>query len=264
MNKEEFRLLHHKAANLNEDVMSRYYGIKANKNAPVRLDEVTLNRILDKHGKNGLIAVSANRSDKDEETNVRNTQSLINDLKSSGYSYLPTYGGYRGTNGVEDSYEPSFVVFNYGVNGEPTDFEGLYEFALEICKKYEQDSVLVKYPNQPPIYVDADGNKVNRTESDKYWKNDPKQAFFTSLKNYNEVDKEVEAKLKGMFKTYCNKNHIPQTAENFEKFMNDNRNAIDNIGKRYTYDIQFECYVNPMPCQLTEMMRRNGEVMIWD
>ena len=38
------------------------------------------------------------------------------------------------------------------------------------------------------------------------------------------------------------------------------------VGGRFTSDIQFEnrMYVNPMPCQLSERMRRKGEVMIWD
>ena len=38
------------------------------------------------------------------------------------------------------------------------------------------------------------------------------------------------------------------------------------VGRRFTSDIQFEnrMYVNPMPDQLSERMRRKGEIMIWD
>ncbi len=263
--KEEFRKLHQKASSVNEDVMKRFYGIDSNHNKPVRIDEVTLDRVLKKHGDNGMINISANRSDASQEENDAQTKLLIDDLKKSGYSYLPTYGGYRGTDGVEDDYEPSFVVFNYGTDGQPRDFEELERFAIELCKKYNQDSVLIKAPGKAPIYVNGGGSKVNSRESDKSWKNDPNQEFFTSFKNKNAVDDEIRSKLMGQYKSYCHKNNIPVSKEGFEKYYNEHLKDVDSIGKRYTYDISFdECYVNPMPCQLSERMRRKGEVMVWE
>lgn len=157
--KEEFRKLHQKASSINEDVMKRFYNIESNHNKPVRIDEVTLDRVLKKHGDNGMINISANRSDATQEENDANTKSLINDLKNSGYSYLPTYGGYRGTDGVEDDYEPSFVVFNYGVDGKPRDFKELEKFAIEMCNKFHQDCVLIKAPGKDPIYVNSGGGE---------------------------------------------------------------------------------------------------------
>lgn len=148
--KEIFREAHRKAINENEDVMKRFYGILSNGNAPVQLNEVTLDRILNKHGNNGLVSISANRSDDTTEQNEISTRNLIGDLKRSGFSYLPVYGGYRGTDGVEDDYEPSFVVFNYDINGNATDFNDLMAFAVEMCGKYNQDSVLIKAPNKSP------------------------------------------------------------------------------------------------------------------
>lgn len=264
-NKENFRKLHKKAVTEKEDVMKRFYGIMSNKNKPVQIDEVTLDRVINKHGQNGLINISANRSDEPQEVNDKNTRELISDLQKSGYSYLPTYGGYRGKNGIEDDYEPSFVVFNYTENGEQRDFDELKQFGIELCKKYNQDSVLIKAPQESPIYMNGDGIKVNRKESDKVWKNDPKQEYFTSFKDKGEVNKEIEQKLKGKYKTYCHRNNIQPTKAGFEKFYIEHLNDISSIGKRYTYDIVFnECYVNPMPCQLTERMRRKGEIMIWN
>ena len=262
--KEQFRRLHEKASTENEDVMNRYYNIPTNQNKPVRIDETTLDRILNKHGRNGLINISANRSDMPQEDNIVNTKSLISDLKNSGYSYLTTYGGYRGEDGVEDDYEPSFIVFNK-TNGEKRDFEELRQFAILLCGKYNQDSVLIKAPNVNPIYVDYNGQKVNKTESDIVWKNDPKQEYFTSLKSQNEVDEEICNKLMGQYKSYCHKNNIPFTKSGFENFYNTHLNDIETIGKRYTYDIRFEGrYVNPMPCTRTERMKRKGEIMIWE
>lgn len=263
--KEEFRLKHSKAASVNEDVMKRFYGISTNGNKPVLVEKITINRIINKHGNNGLVTVSANRSDLSKEENDENAKKLIDDIKKSGYSYLPTYGGYRGTDGVEDSYEPSFVIFNHTSDGKTGDFEKLRDFALYVCDKYNQNSVLIKAPNNPPIWVDKDGNKVNKKEGNKVWKNDPTQEYFTSLKSKDAVDKEIREKLMGKYKTYCHKNGIPLTKDGFEKFYNDHLNDIKSIGRRYTYDISFdECYVNPMPCQLSERMRRVNEIMIWE
>ena len=263
--KEAFRKLHERATTANEDVMNRFFFFFFNHNKPVRIDEVTLDRVLNKHGKDGMINISANRSDMPQERNDAKTRELIDDLKKSGYSYLPTYGGYRGKNGVEDDYEPSFVVFNYNVDGEQRDFEQLKQFGLNLCGKYDQDSVLIKAPGQAPVYLNRNGEKVNSRESEKHWKNDPKQEYFTSFKSKEGVDKEIRAKLMGKYKTYCHKNNIPVTKDGFEEYYQEHLTDIDSIGKRYTYDITFEArYVNPMPCQLSERMRRKGEVMIWN
>lgn len=263
--KESFRRNHKLAKTLKEDVMKRFYGISSNHHKPVKINEVTLDRVLQKHGDNGMINISANRSDQPKEVNDEKTRELISDLKQSGYSYLPTYGGYRGKDGIEDDYEPSFVVFNYNTSGEPTDFEELRQFGIYLCGKYNQDSVLIKAPDKAPIYCNSEGEKVNDRESKKYWKNDPTKEFFTSFKSKEAVDDEIRAKLMKMYKHYCMDKGIARTQKGFEKFYQEHLNDIDSIGRRYTYDIEFnECYVNPMPCQLSERMRRKGEVMIWE
>lgn len=263
--KEAFRLKHAKASSINEDVMKRFYNIPTNGNKPVLLEKITIDRIIDKHGKDGLISLSANRSDMPKERNDEKTKELIADIRKSGYSYLPTYGGYRGTNGVEDDYEPSFIVFNHTSDGKSGDFEKLRQFAIDMCGKYEQNSVLIKAPNNPPILVDQNGNKVNTKESNKVWKNDPTQTYFTSLKSKEAVDQEIREKLMRQYKSYCHKNNLPITKDGFEKFYNEHLNDIKTIGRRYTYDISFdECYVNPMPCQLSERMRRVNEIMVWE
>lgn len=266
LNKEDFRKLHQETLNENEQVMKRFYNIPTNKNKPILIEKVTLDRILQKHGSNGMINISANRSDKPKEYNDQKTSSLIQDIKDSGFSYLPTYGGYRDKEkGIEDDYEPSFVVFNYDAKtGKPRDFQELYRHAVEWCAKYEQHSVLIKAPNKAPIYVNGNGEKVNSTESNTYWKNDPKQEFFTSFKSKEEVDKEIREKLMGRYKSYCHKNNIPITKDGFEEYYKEHLNDIDSIGRRYTYDINFECYINPMPLQLTERLSRYGEIMIWE
>ena len=191
--KEEFRKHHQKAMTANEDVMKRFYGITSNNYKPVRIDEITLDRVLKKHGKNGMINISANKSGEPQKLNDEQTRSLIKDLKQSGYLFLPTYGRHKGYDGLDYEYEPSFIVFNYDKNGNSKNFEQLRQFALALCGKYNQDSVIVTAPEKSAIWVDIDGNEVSKTE-----------------------------------------------------------NGFD------------ECCVNPMPCQLSERMRRKNEVMFWE
>ncbi|MDY2943347.1 MAG: hypothetical protein SOT07_06600 [Paludibacteraceae bacterium] len=159
--KEEFRLKCKKATNENEDVMKKYWNINRKGNyAPILLEKITIDRLMKKHGDNGFIIISANRSDESEEYNVQKTQELITDLKLSKYSYLPVYGGRKGKDGV-DNYEPSFIVFNYDKNGNPKNWEQLRSLAIKLCSTYAQDSVFVQGPNESPIYLDADGKKTD-------------------------------------------------------------------------------------------------------
>lgn len=72
--KEGFRQSHKKSTCMTEDVMNRFYDIKTNGNKPVLVEKITLNRLLNKHGANGMINISANRSDLDRETNDENTK----------------------------------------------------------------------------------------------------------------------------------------------------------------------------------------------
>ena len=251
--------------NINEDVMRKYYGIKANMCRPIRIDEkITLDRVINKHGDNGYVSISANRSENDDETNAARTRSLLSDIKKSGYAYLPTYGGYRAPDGSEvGDYEPSFLVFNYDKSGEELDFDRLRQLAIDWCGKYNQDCVMVKAPQEAPIYLDRDGMKVNSSESDKVFKNDPNQEYFTSLKDKPEVDSEINGKLMGKYKTYCHRNNIPVTREGFEEWKEDHLTDIDSIGRRFTNDIQFECYINPIPQNLNEMRMRGNEIYPW-
>ena len=240
-----------KANTIYENVMQRYYGIEYNQYRPVLLKEVNLDRILKKHGTNGFVCISANRSDYPQEVNDKNTKRLICDIKRSGYSYLPTYGGYRNNEtGVMDDFEPSFLVFNYTENGDGDDFENLRNFALQMCGKYEQHSVMIKYPNAAPTWEDKNGNRVSTHSTTTYRKNDPTKEYFTSLQSKEDIeDKEKQYTSKRTGKT---------------KYP---------ISKRFTYDISdtpventesvLEFYVNPLPINLLEEQRRKGEIMIW-
>ena len=222
----------------NKSVMKKYYNIDTNPYSPKPITESSINRILNKHGKEGMAIISANRSNEKDETekdrnetnriNKKNTRALIDDIKASGFGYIQVYGGYRGTDGVVDDYEPSFIVTAFNRDAEKQEIDKLYNFAIEMCGKYEQNSILFKAPNEAPNYYDKNGVKVNKSSSNNTIVNDLTQEFFTSLIKTQNID-------------------------------NDNPER----SKRFTYDIQFEgksygIYLNPGPTTYSERVRRRG------
>lgn len=88
--KEDFRKRHQKANSFKEKVMECFYGIPTNDNKPVLIERVTLDRVLKKHGTNGMINISANRSDMSQERNDEKTRELIEDIKQSGF-FISSY-----------------------------------------------------------------------------------------------------------------------------------------------------------------------------
>lgn len=193
----------------------KYNSLDLLKNGLYRIDELKLNR-LSKHGENGYIVVSTNRSDI-HSSNKKNdlTDEYINFLKTKNiedteeirqkwlsqrnkicdkeldkrlrselpYSFSSVFGGYHGTDNVSDSFEPSYIIFNYNKKGKPYEsFDGLYKLALEICAEYKQDSVYVCKPNEAPIYVDRHGNQVNSTSSNDFKYNRDDEMFYTTTK----------------------------------------------------------------------------------
>ena len=272
--KELFRKDHREIRNMNENVLARFFGKSHRHTAPVPINEVTLDRIINKHGVDGLIIVSANRTGMPKEYNDEKTKALIDDLRNSKYSFLPTYRGYRNLDtGVEDDYEVSFIVFNHDTSGRTYPFEELYKFGLRLCGEYDQDSITVKAPNDPPMHIDRDGNKVNNNgESEKVYKNSPREKFFTSLKSKEEAEEEIKQRLKSAYKKYRND---PFNKDSFDTWFDKHRKDADFVGKRWTYDIRYkdeneenaqnECriYLNPMPDQINEHRSRGNELTYW-
>lgn len=193
------------------------------------LAEGGVNRIL-AHGKDGMIIISANRSgiesyvegndlsaeykqwlslnkesDNEENRNrflsIRNKeaeQNLKRDLQNSPFAYSPVYGGYHGSDGVDDSFEPSFIVYchgkRYSTDKEP--FEKLYNFAIELCRKYKQDSVYVQAPNEAPVWIGQNGEKLSGISSNNFKINDFSQQYYTTINRSkrNTTDMGLETK----------------------------------------------------------------------
>ena len=105
---------------------------------------------------------------------------LRDDIHDAGFSYTPVYGGYRMKETGEESHEPSYVVYCYNRNGGLVKFDYLEQFGVEMCRKYKQESVYVQRPGEPPVYLDYNGNQINRTSSDNFKFNRDQEEFFTT------------------------------------------------------------------------------------
>lgn len=234
---------------------------------PVLNEKINTSRILARHGKTGFAILSANRSDRDSDYNETATARLLKDIQSKGYRYIPVYGGYVGTDGVEDDYEPSFIVFPYRAghsvmaSSEPEleDFEVFEDYMLSLCGKYLQDSILIVRPGEPPCYFDRTGKIVSSTSSSRLVANDPRQAFFTSYKPKTEVDKERDMEVARLRRRY--RKEKPDMT--FDEFISKEL----KLGRRFTMDIQFECrkdlFTAPAPTSYGELIRRrcSGEIL---
>ena len=169
-----------KEEKIQENNIKCYALTETNNTLPVPiLEKSNAKRLIDKHTKDGYVILSACRGFEDfnldssddndickhNTINNKRTKELIADIQQRNFSYTPAYGGFIENNGdsnSEEVYEQSVIVYPYKKDNT-YNFDELYEFALEMCKKYNQDSVLIKQPNDLPKYVKQDGIVGNRT-----------------------------------------------------------------------------------------------------
>lgn len=239
-----------------------------------KIDEGGLNRIMS-HGKYGFIIISANRSEiysdypkndltpqyeewceregKDifskenmdfwlKQRNKTEDKRLLSDLMSSEYAYTPVFGGYKGKDNVTDNFEPSYIVYCHAKEDSNAylNFQKLLEFGLSLVRKYKQDSVYVQKPNnEPPIYLDGEGNKVNSKESNDFKFNRYTEKYFTIDKRKKRIT-----------------NDYPDET---------GKGRLESMPQRFTADIQFESlYRKAAPSTYFNRMKRSkvGEVFI--
>jgi hypothetical protein len=212
------------------------YGYDHNGSRLQPLTEATVDRIL-QHGQDGMIILSADRVERSESENYQKRHELLGDIKAMNLSFIVVYGGYRDLKANPPKTangETSFVIPAHYRNGEKVPWDIMFQFAKDMCGKYDQDSVLVQEPGKGPIYIDHDGNKVMDLGGPVV-KNDLKQEYFSSLikaKHYDEAN--------------------PDRLKRFS-FTEPKTESV--------------LLVNPPPCTQGEMRRRGaeGEIFaLWD
>lgn len=142
-----------------------------------RLVETTLNRLVTDHNK--YVMISASRGDKTKEENNRRFSELKNKVWKAGYSYIPVYGGY--IEGNVEVYEQSLVVVP---KNKDQDFSQLVDDMISIGKYYEQEAILVKFPDDYPVYYNLITNTYGEPFNGELKLNDVAQKYFTSLKKH--------------------------------------------------------------------------------
>ena len=212
-----------KARNVGNFLGECYLEGTYNKANIISINEVNAKSLISRHSKDGYIIISPCRGgsdfgldasisgDKEKLSNINKgrIREMVDMLKKSNYSYTPTYGGFienQGTDKEENVYERSFVIYNRYKDGSVGDFKDLYEFGLKLSRMFNQDSFLVKAPNEKPKYITKDGNVDMEFGNDVSF-NDLQQAYFTDLhKNtdkYKDMDKRTPTRF-SFLESYIN------------------------------------------------------------
>lgn len=127
------------------------------------------------------------------------TKALIQDLKNSGFGYIPLYGGYKESGDVQ-VYEKSFMVFPVTRDQKPLPFSTLMDEMVKLGGEdyYRQDAILIKPPHEAPYYYvttahsETPGDPMIPVGTEQRWfgkeskLNDVAQAYFTSLNKVGE------------------------------------------------------------------------------
>lgn len=196
LTEQEFKEVLTNALRESVDQLTSFYGGTRNRALPIPLTETNAQRVIDRHSGNGYIIISACRGGNDfgldtnsqrgrEKLNAINntrTKNLLNDIQNKGFSYTPCYGGFienKGSENEESVYEQSFIVYANKRDGS-VDFDALRDFGLDMCGKYNQDAVLIKFPDNPPAYYNRSGENEYQF-SDNVSINDVTQTYFTDL-----------------------------------------------------------------------------------
>lgn len=127
------------------------------------LNESSFSRTLSHMNNRECMFITAFRNEFSTKENLKRNKSLKDDLEYSGLGFVSCKGGFienRGSEIEREVIENSYFVIN--TKFAPQDFVDL---AINLCKKYNQDSVLVTFPPTKgwttkitSRYYDKDGN----------------------------------------------------------------------------------------------------------
>ena len=121
------------------------------------IHDISPSRFL-QHNQNGMFIISAMKEPipvnkkyseftPEEKENLRigleRTKQLQNDVRAEGLGYISTLGGYPVHKGPEETYDVNEYSIIVPRNPKIFDEEEFVEFAMELCKKYNQDAILI-------------------------------------------------------------------------------------------------------------------------
>lgn len=133
----------------------------------VLVKETSVSGMLTIHCKNGYIIISAFRyGDSDPDLlkkNMVRSDKLKSDIKSSGFSYIPVWGGFEETSKDINEKpvnvnEQIFVIFNYKRLEKQDTIDELKKLGNQLCKKYDQESFFLKDTDGKGYFLDGNGS----------------------------------------------------------------------------------------------------------
>lgn len=136
---------------------------------------------ITQHIDNGCIMISACRGERSEEENKKKTDELAKDIREAGLGFIRILGGYIENKGTEDEKEVTEESFFVPKNKKMSD-EEFFDIAIKLCKKYNQDSVLISLPEYTDFgYYDKSGN-FDFSPGEKFIANDKEIGeYFSAL-----------------------------------------------------------------------------------
>lgn len=148
------------------------------------ITEDSLNRLQEIHRKNGYAIVSACRNEFSKNENEYRTNQLKEIIQNSPFSFKKVLGGFIETkkDGTKQEVkESSFIIYNYDKNGNVVEKDKLFKFALQICKKFNQDSILYSEKGDKPRYYTKQGKVDSSFSKTGFTFNDKTQQYFTDF-----------------------------------------------------------------------------------
>jgi hypothetical protein len=136
---------------------------------------------LNKHINENCFIISACRGERSEAQNKKATEELAKDLRADGLGFIRVLGGFIENKGQPDETEVTeesfFVPMPKNYNRE--DF---FNVAIKLCRKYNQDSVLISMPGFVDFgYYNKNGS-FDFSPGDKLTFNDDKVGeYFSTL-----------------------------------------------------------------------------------
>lgn len=153
-----------------------------------KINESNWGRII-QHIDNGCMMISACRGDKTEEENAKRTDQLAKDIRESNLGYIRILGGYIENKGTDNEKEVTEESFFVPKNKNMSD-EDFFDIAIKLCKKYNQDSVLVSLPKYTDFgYYDKNGD-FDFSPGEKFIANDKNIGEYFSALVYGPRSKE--------------------------------------------------------------------------
>lgn len=127
--------------------------------------------------------MSACRGENDKVKNNQRSNELKTLINQAGFVFKRIQGGFIENLGEKDQTEvneTSFIIYNVKKGGVAPKANELFKFAMKMCRKYGQDSILYAEKGDKPRYYTKQG-QVDSTFSNKFILNDKSQMYFSEF-----------------------------------------------------------------------------------